>query len=221
MSFKILLLSPDAEPSWPEKLRRAVPGIVVRAFSDPQHALDEIADADAAYGTVPPQLFARAAKLRWICAARAGLGGAWASRFNGTVREKLSVRDHRGLVEFDVLGDDASMSIPTPEHYLPLIYSVADGDQLLWGPPGGCGAAVGQIDDLALVRPIDRGMRLFDKTLQAFRQPMVPARLPALAVHSLLHHDPSAIMQQRSPSYGGRSVFGWERPAKIGNIDGR
>jgi hypothetical protein len=30
--------------------------------------------------------------------------------------------------------------------------------------------------------------------------------------------------QQRSPSYGGRSVFGWERdqaPAKIGNIDGR
>jgi uncharacterized protein len=30
--------------------------------------------------------------------------------------------------------------------------------------------------------------------------------------------------QQRSPSYGGRSVLGWERdqaPAKIGNIDDR
>lgn len=53
---------------------------------------------------------------------------AWASRFNGTVREKLSVRDHRGLVEFDVIGDDARMSIPTPEHYLPLIYSIAQRD---------------------------------------------------------------------------------------------
>jgi 4,5-DOPA dioxygenase extradiol len=53
---------------------------------------------------------------------------AWALRFNGTVREKLSIRDHHGLVEFDVLGQDASMSIPTPEHYLPLIYSIAQQD---------------------------------------------------------------------------------------------
>jgi len=53
---------------------------------------------------------------------------AWASRFNSTVREKLSARDHRGLVEFEALGDDASMSIPTPEHYLPLIYSIAQQD---------------------------------------------------------------------------------------------
>src|SRR5262249_55927794 len=27
--------------------------------------------------TVPPELLARAKKLRWICAARAGLGGGW------------------------------------------------------------------------------------------------------------------------------------------------
>src|ERR1700731_5245926 len=57
MSFTMLLLSPDADPSWPEKIRQAAPG--------------------AAYGTVPPELFARAKKLRWICASRAGLGGAW------------------------------------------------------------------------------------------------------------------------------------------------
>src|ERR1700731_4893053 len=77
MSFKILLLASDADPSWPEKIRRAVPGVVVNAYGDPQDALDDIADADAAYGTVPPELLARARKLRWICAARAGLGGAW------------------------------------------------------------------------------------------------------------------------------------------------
>jgi hypothetical protein len=58
MSFKILLLAPDADPSWPEKIRRAVPGVVVNAYNDPQDALDDIADADAAYGTVPPELLA-------------------------------------------------------------------------------------------------------------------------------------------------------------------
>jgi hypothetical protein len=30
MSFTILLLSPDADPSWPEKIRRAVPGATAK-----------------------------------------------------------------------------------------------------------------------------------------------------------------------------------------------
>src|SRR5919197_2358734 len=77
MSYKILLLPPDVDASWPEKIRQAVPGVVVKVFSDPQDALMDIVDADAAYGTVPPALFARAQRLRWICAARAGLGGDW------------------------------------------------------------------------------------------------------------------------------------------------
>ena len=73
MSFTILLLSPDADPSWPEKISRAVPGAVVKAYADPQDTLADIENADAAYGTVPPELFARAQKLRWICASRDGL----------------------------------------------------------------------------------------------------------------------------------------------------
>jgi hypothetical protein len=60
MSFKILLLAPDVDPSWPEKIRRAVPGVVVKTFVDPKDAADDIVDADAAYGTVPPELLARA-----------------------------------------------------------------------------------------------------------------------------------------------------------------
>src|SRR6202047_708135 len=92
MSFKILLLAPDADPSWPEKIRRAVPGVVVNTYSDPQDALDDIADADAAYGTVPPELLARARKLRWICAARAGLGGALVLRRAGQRSRKRSKR---------------------------------------------------------------------------------------------------------------------------------
>jgi len=70
MSFTILLLSPDADPSWPEKIRQAVPGAVAKICADPRDALGDIETADAAYGTVPPELFARAKKLRWICASR-------------------------------------------------------------------------------------------------------------------------------------------------------
>src|SRR5271154_5670945 len=94
MSFKILLLAPDTDPSWPEKIRRAVSGVVVNAYGDPKDALDDIADADAAYGTVPPELLARARKLRWICAARAGLGGAWF--YDALVRSDIIVTNMRG-----------------------------------------------------------------------------------------------------------------------------
>src|SRR5215472_8287653 len=77
MSFTILLLSPDADPSWPEKIGQAVPGAVAKIYPDPKDAVADIETADTAYGTVPPELFARAKRLRWICASRAGLGGAY------------------------------------------------------------------------------------------------------------------------------------------------
>jgi len=48
---------------------------------------------------------------------------AWATRFNDSVRSRLMEQDHASLV--DVPGDDAAMSIPTPEHYLPLLYVIA------------------------------------------------------------------------------------------------
>src|SRR6266566_6320179 len=94
MSFKILLLPPDADASWPEKIRQAVPGTIVKVFGDPKDALTDIEDADAAYGTVPPELFARAKQLRWICAARAGLGGDWF--YDALVQSDVVVTNMRG-----------------------------------------------------------------------------------------------------------------------------
>lgn len=46
----------------------------------------------------------------------------WAVQFNETVRELLEKNDHGPLMRYDELGDAALMSIPTPEHYLPLLY---------------------------------------------------------------------------------------------------
>jgi 4,5-DOPA dioxygenase extradiol len=49
----------------------------------------------------------------------------WAVRFNERIREALASRDHRTLVDFEKLGEDARLSVPTPEHYLPLLYIAA------------------------------------------------------------------------------------------------
>jgi 4,5-DOPA dioxygenase extradiol len=46
----------------------------------------------------------------------------WAVRFNERIREALAARDHRTLIDFAKLGEDARLSVPTPEHYLPLLY---------------------------------------------------------------------------------------------------
>jgi 4,5-DOPA dioxygenase extradiol len=47
---------------------------------------------------------------------------AWAERFNGRVKELIASRDHAPLIDWMTLGDDARLSIPTDEHYLPLLY---------------------------------------------------------------------------------------------------
>ena len=49
----------------------------------------------------------------------------WAVRFNERIREALTARDHGILVSFEKLGEDARLSVPTPEHYLPLLYIAA------------------------------------------------------------------------------------------------
>jgi phosphoglycerate dehydrogenase-like enzyme len=119
MSFKILLLADDVDPSWPEKIRRAVPGVVVKAFVDPKDAVEDIVDADAAYGTVPPELLARATKLRWICADRAGLGGAWF--YDELVKGDVIVTNMRGSYNEHLAGHAVAFLLAFArrfDHYL-------------------------------------------------------------------------------------------------------
>lgn len=49
----------------------------------------------------------------------------WARRFNEMVRDALASGNHRALIEFERMGEDARLSVPTPEHYLPLLYIAA------------------------------------------------------------------------------------------------
>jgi 4,5-DOPA dioxygenase extradiol len=46
----------------------------------------------------------------------------WAVRFEATARELMQSRDFEPLINYDTLGRDALLSIPTADHYLPLLY---------------------------------------------------------------------------------------------------
>jgi 4,5-DOPA dioxygenase extradiol len=46
----------------------------------------------------------------------------WAARFETKVRELIVAQDHAPLIDYASLGKDALLSVPTPEHYLPLLY---------------------------------------------------------------------------------------------------
>ncbi len=46
----------------------------------------------------------------------------WAVRFEAEARSLLLAGDHRPLVAYEKLGSDAQLAVPTPEHYLPLLY---------------------------------------------------------------------------------------------------
>jgi 4,5-DOPA dioxygenase extradiol len=49
-------------------------------------------------------------------------GYDWAVRFDAAVRARIEAGDHAALAAWDELGSDARLSIPTSEHYLPLLY---------------------------------------------------------------------------------------------------
>ncbi len=46
----------------------------------------------------------------------------WAIRFDASVRESILNGDHEPLINYESFGRDAELSVPTPEHYLPLLY---------------------------------------------------------------------------------------------------
>lgn len=46
----------------------------------------------------------------------------WAVRFETQAREMLAAGNDEPLVDYEALGRDAVLSVPTPDHYLPLLY---------------------------------------------------------------------------------------------------
>ena len=52
-------------------------------------------------------------------------GYDWAIQMNDTFKDLISKADHKPLISYETLGTAAKLAIPTPEHYLPLLYTLA------------------------------------------------------------------------------------------------
>lgn len=48
----------------------------------------------------------------------------WAVEYNDRARAALLARDHEALIDYSRSGQAAQLSVPTPEHYLPLLYII-------------------------------------------------------------------------------------------------
>lgn len=49
----------------------------------------------------------------------------WATRFEARLREMITEREPAGVVAYETLGPDAALAAPTPDHFLPLLYVLA------------------------------------------------------------------------------------------------
>ena len=72
----------------------------------------------------------------------------WAIRFEEQVRELLLSANDGPLIAYKTLGDDAMLSIPTPDHYLPLLYVLGlrrESDQVSFPVEGVDGGSVSML----------------------------------------------------------------------------
>jgi len=72
----------------------------------------------------------------------------WAVRFEAQARELLLAGHHEPLIAYETLGRDAVLSVPTPDHYLPLLYVMAqqrEGDEISFPVEGFDGGSVSML----------------------------------------------------------------------------
>lgn len=57
-----------------------------------------------------------------------GAGYEWAFDFRDAINQAIKDQDHQTLIDFEKMGEPAKLAVPTPEHYLPLLYVMAQRD---------------------------------------------------------------------------------------------
>lgn len=53
-----------------------------------------------------------------------GFGYDWAQEMHVLFKQKITQRDHDTLIHYEKMGRPASLAIPTPDHYYPLLYTL-------------------------------------------------------------------------------------------------
>lgn len=102
MGFTLVILEPNdpgaaspAVAAWPAKVREAVPDALVHYCRTIEQAADVIADADAAFGDIAPNLFQHAKKLRWIQSPQAGPKAGY--YHDALIRSSVTVTNMQGI----------------------------------------------------------------------------------------------------------------------------
>ena len=67
--------------------------------------------------------------LAWEELNTTGYAYDWAIEANEKIKKFILVNDHKSLIEYKSQGKAFNLAIPTPEHYLPLIYILALKDE--------------------------------------------------------------------------------------------
>lgn len=72
----------------------------------------------------------------------------WAVRFELRARQLMTEGNHQPLIDYGTLGRDATLSAPTPDHYLPLVYvlgAAQEGDKVSFPVEGIDGGSVSML----------------------------------------------------------------------------
>lgn len=62
--------------------------------------------------------------VAWNRLSEPGYGYDWTMQINSRFKELIEKGDHKPLINYSSLGKEAMLAIPTPEHYLPLMYTL-------------------------------------------------------------------------------------------------
>jgi 4,5-DOPA dioxygenase extradiol len=72
----------------------------------------------------------------------------WAIRFEEEARKLVAIGEHQPLANYELMGKDAMLSAPTPEHFLPLLYVLGvqqEGDEVTFPVEGFDGGSISML----------------------------------------------------------------------------
>src|SRR5438445_6626151 len=97
MTAKMVFLPPqrDETREWARAVADNVAGVQVVVTETPEEAAREIEDADAAFGTLPPETLERARRLRWLQAPAAAPPAGY--YYPELARHPVQVTNFRGI----------------------------------------------------------------------------------------------------------------------------
>lgn len=122
MSFKLLLLPPqsDTTRAWATRLQEVLPDVQLIVADDAAQVAREIADTDAAYGTLPDGVLVKAKKLRWLQAPAAAPPAGYYTE--ALIKHPLTVTNFRGIYNDHIAAHIMAFVLAFArgfQHYLP------------------------------------------------------------------------------------------------------